>query len=61
MKKRVVIINGKGGVGKDTLCNIIGKKYAIRNVSSITPIKKLPKWEDGKVEKKIRIENFWQI
>ena len=36
MEKRVVIINGKGGVGKDTLCNIIGKKYAVKNISSIT-------------------------
>ena len=54
MKKRVVIINGKGGVGKDTLCNIIGKKYAIRNVSSITPIKKIAQmggWKGGKENK----------
>ena len=54
MEKRVVLINGKGGVGKDTLCNIIGKKYAIRNVSSITPIKKIAQmggWKGGKENK----------
>lgn len=39
--KIVVIINGSGGVGKDTLCEIIGKYYDIMNVSSIDPIKKI--------------------
>lgn len=54
MEKRVVIINGKGGVGKDTLCNIIGKKYAVKNISSITPIKEIAKiggWKGGKENK----------
>ena len=41
MKKRIVIINGKGGVGKDTLCDVIAKKYIVKNVSSITPIKEI--------------------
>lgn len=52
--KNVVIINGKGGVGKDTLCEYIGKNYKIRNVSSITPIKEIGKqygWNGGKTEK----------
>ena len=35
------VINGAGGVGKDTLCSIAAKKYKVRNVSSITPIKEL--------------------
>ena len=54
MEKKVVIINGKGGVGNDTLCNIIGKKYAVKNVSSITPIKEIAKiggWKGGKENK----------
>ena len=41
MKKAVIVINGRGGVGKDTLCDFAAKKYAVRNVSSITPIKAL--------------------
>ena len=58
MEKKVVIINGKGGVGKDTLCNIIGKKYAVKNVSSITPIKEIAKiggWKGGKENKDRKI------
>lgn len=39
--KLLIIINGKGGVGKDTLCAFAGKHYQVRNVSSITPIKEI--------------------
>ncbi len=41
MNKLVVIINGTGGVGKDTLCEFAGKYFKIRNVSAITPIKEI--------------------
>ncbi|SFS04499.1 hypothetical protein [Anaeromicropila populeti] len=41
MEKLVIIINGRGGVGKDTLCSITEKYYRILNVSSITPIKEI--------------------
>lgn len=41
MNKVVIIINGRGGVGKDTLCSFVGKKFKTRVVSAITPIKKL--------------------
>jgi len=54
MKKKVVIINGKGGVGKDTLCDIVSKKYCVSNVSSITPIKQIAQmggWKGGKENK----------
>lgn len=54
MKKIVVIINGKGGVGKDTLCDIVSKKYCVKNVSSITPIKQIAQiggWKGGKENK----------
>lgn len=43
MKKLVIIINGTGGVGKDTICNIVSKYYSVKNVSSIDPIKKIAK------------------
>lgn len=42
-EKIVVVINGKGGVGKDTLCESIHTKYKIFNVSAITPIKEIAK------------------
>lgn len=41
MKKLVMVINGAGGVGKDTLCDLAAKHYRIKNISSITPIKDL--------------------
>ncbi len=40
-KKLVVVINGKGGVGKDALCDGLKEKYKTKNVSSITPIKEI--------------------
>ncbi len=39
--KLTIIINGSGGVGKDTLCRIAAKQYKVRNISSITPIKEI--------------------
>lgn len=41
MEKTVIIINGKGGAGKDTLCEMAAGWYKVRNVSSITPIKEI--------------------
>ena len=41
MKKYVFVINGPGGVGKDTLCAMAAKHFRVRNVSSSTPIKKI--------------------
>ena len=41
MDKLVIIINGRGGVGKDTLCDMAAKAYSVRNISSITPIKEI--------------------
>lgn len=54
MHKLVVVINGSGGVGKDTLCEIVGKHYNVLNVSSIDPIKKIALdngWNGEKSEK----------
>ena len=41
MKKQVFVINGPGGVGKDTLCAMAAQHFKVKNVSSITPIKEI--------------------
>ena len=41
MKKLVIAINGRGGVGKDTLCDFAAKHFAVCNLSSIMPVKEL--------------------
>ena len=41
MKKYVFVINGPGGVGKDTLCALAANRFKVKNVSSITPIKEI--------------------
>ena len=54
MKKTVFVINGAGGVGKDTLCEMAAKHFKVRNVSSITPIKKIAAlcgWNGEKTDK----------
>ena len=54
MKKLVLVINGAGGVGKDTLCDLAAKHFKIKNISSITPIKKIAEqcgWAGEKTDK----------
>ncbi len=41
MEKIVIIINGSGGVGKDTLCDFAAKHFRVKTISSITPIKEI--------------------
>jgi hypothetical protein len=41
MNKTVFVINGAGGVGKDTLCRMAGRAFRVMNISTITPIKRL--------------------
>lgn len=51
--KTVIIVNGKGGVGKDTLCNYFCKYYGGQVTSAINPIKKYAKrlgWRGSKEE-----------
>ena len=53
-KKIAVVINGQGGVGKDTLCDIAARHFKVYNVSSITPIKELARgfgWNGAKDDK----------
>lgn len=54
MHKLVIVINGSAGVGKDTICETVGKYYRVMNVSSIDPIKKIASdngWNGDKNEK----------
>ncbi len=41
MDKKVIVINGSGGVGKDTFVNLVGNLVKVINVSSIDPFKEL--------------------
>lgn len=38
---KIIIINGKGGCGKDTFCDIAATRYKTMNISAITPIKEM--------------------
>lgn len=53
-KKTVIIINGKGGCGKDTLISKVSSRYKVKNVSSIDHIKDIAArigWSGAKDEK----------
>lgn len=56
--KLVVVINGKGGVGKDTLCDALGEIYRVVNVSAITPIKEIASLHGWNGEKDLRSRRF---
>lgn len=54
MNKIIIVINGTGGCGKDTLCNIAAEQYRVGNISSITPIKNMAAivgWNGAKTNK----------
>ena len=51
MKKIAIVINGGGGVGKDTLCDLAAKHFNIINISTIDPIKELAVMAGWKGEK----------
>ena len=44
MNKAVIIINGAGGVGKDTICDIASKHFKVCNISSVDPIKEIARF-----------------
>ena len=50
-RKLIVIINGKGETGKDTLCNSLSGKYNIMNISAIDPIKEIARQHGWRGEK----------
>lgn len=51
MNKTVIVINGQGGSGKDTVCSILGKHYRVKNVSTVDPIKDIARYAGWKGEK----------
>ena len=54
LAQSVIVINGRGGVGKHTLIEFVAERYSVRNVSSITPIKEIATsvgWDGGKCER----------
>ena len=54
IKPLVVIINGAGGVGKDTICSVLSDHFITYTYSAITPIKVAAAvigWEGEKTEK----------
>lgn len=67
--KQVVIINGKGGVGKDFLCDIVGKYYKIKVISVVDEVKRIAEncgWKGEKTPEarkflsdlKLALENY---
>lgn len=58
MEKIVIIINGRGGVGKDTLCEFASKSFKIQNISAITPIKNIALEYGWKGEKDAKSRKF---
>ena len=52
--KEIFIINGSGGVGKDTFIDFVSKHMYVENYSSVDKVKKIAKiigWDGGKTEK----------
>lgn len=39
--KIIIVVNGKGGVGKDSVCDALGNFFTTKHISSITPVKEL--------------------
>lgn len=58
MKKLVMVINGKGGVGKDSLCQALEEIYNVQNISAITPIKEIATLHGWQGEKTPQARRF---
>jgi len=58
MEKIVIIINGVGGAGKDTICDLAAKHYKVKNISAITPIKDIAQNYGWNGEKDARSRKF---
>lgn len=65
IKKMIIIINGKGGAGKDTLIESIKGQHLYANISSIEPIKQIAKmggWKEEKTKKaRLFLSNLKEI
>lgn len=54
MAKKVIVINGAGGAGKDTLVKSLNDYWPVRHISSITPVKRLARtigWNNQKTDR----------
>jgi hypothetical protein len=55
MSKKIVIINGSGGVGKDAFVELCGEFTSVKNISSVDKVKEAAKvlvnWNGDKDEK----------
>ena len=51
MNKTVIVINGQGGCGKDTVCSIMAKYYKVKNISTVDPIKDIARYAGWNGEK----------
>lgn len=54
MNKHIFVVNGSGGVGKDSFVNMVAKYVPTVNFSSVDKIKEVAKligWDGGKTEK----------
>ncbi len=58
MRKITIVINGKGGVGKDTICDIVSKNFPTMSVSAITPIKEIALKYGWSGEKDLKSRRF---
>ena len=54
MEKTLIVINGQGRSGKDTVCKIMAKYYKVKNISTVDPIKEIATfagWQGQKDDK----------
>lgn len=58
MEKKLIVINGRGGVGKDTLCDFAAKHFKVRNISSVDPIKEIARCGRWNGEKDSKSRKF---
>ena len=56
--KLTIVINGRGGVGKDTLCDFAAGAYRVRNISSVDPIKEIARQHGWQGEKDLKARKF---
>lgn len=57
-EKLVIVINGKGGVGKDAFCDAAALHFPVRNVSAITPVKEIAGYCGWHGEKDLKSRKF---
>lgn len=56
--KLTIVINGAGGVGKDTMCDFAAEEYRVTNVSSIDPVKQAARLLGWNAQKDLKSRKF---